>query len=70
MYDAAHHAAPMPTYATADEAIAQLLRDGFDHDQYDPLYPYSVAWNDGDGMRARVVFCNYRQRYIVEGLRF
>lgn len=70
MYDAAHNPSPTPTYATADEAIAQLLRDGFDHDQYDPLYPYSIAWNDGDGMRARVVFCNYRQRYIVEGLRF
>ncbi len=56
------------TFETADEAIAQLLQDGFSRDDYDPLYPYSIAWNDGDGMRARVTWDARRSRYIIEGV--
>lgn len=36
---------------------------------YDPLFPFSVAWNDGDGMKARITFDDLRQRYIIEGVR-
>lgn len=69
MYDAAHNPAPTLTFETTDDAVEQLLKDGFEKTQYDPTYPYSIAWNDGNGMYARVVFCNYRQKYIIEGLR-
>lgn len=57
------------TFETADAAIEQLLKDGFDKVDYDPLYPYVVAWNDKDGMKARVNWCDYRQKYIIEGMR-
>lgn len=69
MYDAAHNPAPTLTFNTADEAIEQLLKDGFDKTDYDPIYPYCVCLDDGDGMYARVTFCNYRQKYIIEGIR-
>jgi hypothetical protein len=68
-YDAAFNPVNTATFDTADAAIEQMLREGWERDNYDPLYPFSIAWNDGDGMRGRVVFCNYRQRYIIEGLR-
>lgn len=69
MYDAAHNPAPTVTFVTADEAIEQMHREGWERDNYDPLYPFSIAWNDGDGMRGRVVFCDHRQRYLIEGIR-
>lgn len=58
------------TFETADAAREDLETAGFTYDQYDPLYPFSVAWNDGDGMKARITFDDLRQRYIIEGMRF
>lgn len=69
MYDAASNQAPTPTYETADAAINQMLAQGWDRDNYDPVYPFCLVWNEGDAMRARVVFDDYRQAYIIEGVR-
>ena len=55
-------------YETYTEAEEQMITDGWVRDNYDPLYPYVIAWNDRDGMRARIVFDDYRQAYIVEGI--
>lgn len=57
------------TFETADAAIEQLIRDGFEKTDYDPVYPFMIAWNDGDGMMARVKWDDHRQRYIIEGVR-
>ncbi len=57
------------SFKTADEAIEQLLKDGFEKVDYDPLYPYTVVYNDGDGVKARVVWSEYQQTYVIESVR-
>jgi hypothetical protein len=56
------------TFKTADAGIEQLLADGFERTDYDPVYPFMLIHNDGDGMMARVTWCDRRERYIIEGV--
>ncbi len=57
------------TFKTADAAVEQLLEDGFEKTNYDPYFPYMQAWNDGDGMMARVGYDHNREHYFIEGRR-
>lgn len=56
-------------FKTADDAIANLLADGFTKTDYDPHFPYMQAWADGDGMMARVGYDHNREHYYIEGAR-
>lgn len=56
------------TFKNADAAIEQLLADGFERTDYDPVYPFMTAWNDGYAMMARIAWCDRRERYIIEGV--
>lgn len=54
-------------FKTADDAVEQLEREGWVKDNYDELYPWVIAWNDNDGMRARIAYDHNRECYYIEG---
>ena len=50
-------------FATADDAVAQLEREKFQRDGYDPSYP----WRSSNGLvSARVRFDNSSQSYVID----
>ena len=58
----------MQTFKTADLAIEQLMADGFYRVENDPDYPFLIAWNDGDGMKARIMYDHNREYYYISGV--